>query len=138
MCRSFYLNLRWPPQVDFLNICDLKNAYLFYLGVMIGLLLQTYFADKPRHNSYQIETLNSEIHICVHAGFGYIIIDYIAFKPNLVYEQDSIFLHISIRDTLFKLLVGVGFIVIIEVVVDTLQNGANSSCNITLTDENCG
>ena len=25
MCRWFYWNLKWPPQVDFLNICDHKK-----------------------------------------------------------------------------------------------------------------
>ena len=26
MCRLFYCNLKWPPQVDFLNLCDHKNC----------------------------------------------------------------------------------------------------------------
>ena len=32
MCRWFYWNLKWPPQVDFLNICDRNNSYLIYGG----------------------------------------------------------------------------------------------------------
>ena len=32
MWRWFYWNLKWPPQVDFLNICDRKNCNLIYGG----------------------------------------------------------------------------------------------------------
>ena len=32
MFRWFYWNLKWPPQVDFLNICDRKNSNLIYGG----------------------------------------------------------------------------------------------------------
>ena len=32
ICRWFYWNLKWPPQVDFLNICDRKNSNLIYGG----------------------------------------------------------------------------------------------------------
>ena len=32
MCRWFYWYLKWPPQVDFLNICDRKNPNLVYGG----------------------------------------------------------------------------------------------------------
>ena len=32
MCRWFYWNLKWPPQVDFLNICDRTNSNLIYGG----------------------------------------------------------------------------------------------------------
>ena len=30
--RWFYWNLIWPPQVDFLNICDRRNSNLIYCG----------------------------------------------------------------------------------------------------------
>ena len=26
MCRWFYINMKWPPQADFLNICDRVQA----------------------------------------------------------------------------------------------------------------
>ena len=28
----FYWNLKWPPQIDFLNICDRKKSNLIYGG----------------------------------------------------------------------------------------------------------
>ena len=32
MRSLFCWNLKWPPQVDFLNICDRKNSNLIYGG----------------------------------------------------------------------------------------------------------
>ena len=37
MYMWFYWNLKWPPQIDFLNICDRKKSNLIYGGVDIGL-----------------------------------------------------------------------------------------------------
>ena len=32
MCMWFYWNLKWPPQINFLNICDRKKSNLIYGG----------------------------------------------------------------------------------------------------------
>ena len=32
MCMWFYWNSKWPPQIDFLNICDRKKSKLIYGG----------------------------------------------------------------------------------------------------------
>ena len=32
MCMLFYWNLKWPPQINFLNICDRKKSNLIYGG----------------------------------------------------------------------------------------------------------
>ena len=32
MCMWFYWNLKWPPQIDFLNNCDHKKSSLIYGG----------------------------------------------------------------------------------------------------------
>ena len=37
MCMWFYWNLKWPPQIDFLDICDRKKSNLIYGGGDIGL-----------------------------------------------------------------------------------------------------
>ena len=46
MSRWFYWNLKWPPQVDFLNICDRNNSNLIYGGgwyrTLVLLLINTY------------------------------------------------------------------------------------------------
>ena len=31
-CMLFYWNLKWPPQIDFLNICDRKKSNPIYGG----------------------------------------------------------------------------------------------------------
>ena len=36
MCRWFYWNLKWPQQVDVLNICDRKNTNLINGGGWYG------------------------------------------------------------------------------------------------------
>ena len=44
-----------------------------------------YFADKPRHSSYQLEIGNRQIHgnsLCVHAPFVFLLIDSIAFEAS--------------------------------------------------------
>ena len=95
----------------------------------------TYYDDKSRHSSYQLEIRNHEIHsnsLCVYAPIFFLLIDSIAFKASNTYMCGIVHfthLHISkvIVDTLSKLLVGLGCI--IDEVVDTLQYGANSSDN---------
>ena len=48
MCRWFYWYLKWPPQIDFLNIFDHKKL-LFMVGDDIG--LQSSCSSKGVHHS---------------------------------------------------------------------------------------
>ena len=45
MCMWFYWNLKWPPQIDFLNICDRKKSNPIYGG---GWYVKICFT-APRH-----------------------------------------------------------------------------------------
>ena len=47
ICRWFYWNLKWLPQVEFLNICDRKNSNLIYGGEWLGLHAGLLFYKRP-------------------------------------------------------------------------------------------
>ena len=55
MCMRFYWNLKWPPKINFLNICYRKKSNLIYGGDDIGLqssCCNRIFARNFSHNFF--------------------------------------------------------------------------------------